>query len=560
MADFFKGLSGGFQSGLQLSQAMRDREERDRLREIQDAAFTESQGYTAAQGRQLEGLANSGGYDIVPQYASPAEGQTQGLFTGYQAVSKAGLQDQASGDMPAAPQTYAPQRVTDFLGQRYEGGLAPERMETIRTRAMANAVADPRLRQQMLMSVTGEERAQAAEGRAQADAAYQAQRRPLDLENLQGQIASQAQQRNLADLQLKAAGRTETELQNASNFATFAAERPDATAAELKDAAFKQFKFTPKQWQDTVTTRLGIENAEMDSFKNNVKKKLQGKNLTQLGSLYNSDPDFDDKTDLAIVPGKGGAVTLNFIDKTTKAITGTQTFKNEALATEYLNKQATEPETMGSWMVNLRKAESTIEAQGAATVASNAAANLSNVRAGGLKRDAATQTKLDKIEQEFEALTPDEKVGAKGRALITSYNMASAGPGRQLSLGAAVKPEFTPKDYASTVKSFTDAGFSPTDALIKADQLYGRGPKTGDENAALQEANKKKGLGTATAPIEVRPGESRMTAPGAVVRGPLEDFLRESRRGMFGGVEYFYTDPLTKKRCTTEQYNQLQNQ
>jgi hypothetical protein len=260
------------------------------------------------------------------------------------------------------------------------------------------------------------------------------------------------------------------------------------------------------------------------------------------------------------VPGKGGAVTLNFIDKATGKITSSQPFKNEALATEYLNKQATEPETLGSWMMSLRKTESAIDAQGAAIVASNAAANLSNVRAGGLKRDSATMAKLDKIEQEFDALTPEEKTGTKGRALITSYNMASAGPGRQLSLGAAVKPEFTPKDYAATIKSFTDTGLSYPAAKIEADLLYGRGPAAGNEDAALQAANKKKGLGTATAPVEVRPGESRMTVPGAAVRGPLEDFLRESRRGMFGGVEYFYTDPLTKKRYTTEQYNQLQNQ
>jgi hypothetical protein len=162
------GWASGLQSGLQLGRAIKEGQERLAMEKIQGATADELEGYTEAQGRQLEGLAKSGGYDIVPQYAPADEGQTQGLFTGYQAVPRAGLQDQASGDMPAAPQTYAPQRVTDFLGQRYEGGLAPERMETIRTRAMANAVADPRLRQQMLMSVTAEERAQTAEGRAAA--------------------------------------------------------------------------------------------------------------------------------------------------------------------------------------------------------------------------------------------------------------------------------------------------------------------------------------------------------------------------------------------------------
>lgn len=168
------GWASGLQAGIQLGRAVKEGQERRAMEKIQGAKAEESEGYTEAQGRQLEGLAKSGGYDIVPQYAPPAEGQTQGLFTGYQAVSKAGLQDQASGDMPAAPQTYAPQRVTDFLGQRYEGGLTPERMETIRTRAMANAMTDPARRQQALLAVTGEERAQAAEGRAVAGEARSA--------------------------------------------------------------------------------------------------------------------------------------------------------------------------------------------------------------------------------------------------------------------------------------------------------------------------------------------------------------------------------------------------
>jgi hypothetical protein len=122
------------------------------------------------------------------------------------------------------------------------------------------------------------------------------------------------------------------------------------------------------------------------------------------------------------------------------------------------------------------------------------------------------------------------------------------------------KREFNPKDYSSTVQNFVNTGLSLGAASYEADKLYGRAPETKKLDAGLQAANKSKAAGTAAAPIEVRPGESRMTAPGAVVRGPLGDFLRESRRGLFGGVEYFYTDPVTNKRYTTEQYNQLLNQ
>jgi hypothetical protein len=312
-------------------------------------------------------------------------------------------------------------------GQTFSRMPTQQEIDTARYAAAANVIAerDPvaamRMRQEQV--------------RMQREAELA----PLQKQQLEGSIAGQAQQRQLTGLQLKTAERTAAELQRGSDFAAFAAERPDATVAELKDAAFKQFKFTPKQWQDTVTTRLGIENAEMDSFKNNVKKKLQGKSLTQLGSLYNSDPDFDDKTDLAIVPGKGGAVTLNFIDKATGRTTSSQSFKNEALATEYLNKQATEPETIGSWMLNLQKVQSGIDAQGAAIRASDATVGLRGAQMKQISESAENANARANLIDQFEALTDEEKAGAKGQGLVKQFNLLNVKAGGTVPLGAAPK-------------------------------------------------------------------------------------------------------------------------
>jgi hypothetical protein len=347
MADFFRGLTGGFQSGLQLGQQLRQRRMEDELAQAYAKPET-SQGYTAEDGQRLEELAKTGAYDIVPQYAPAAEGQTQGVFTGYQAVPKAGLDLQ--GDMPAAPMAFNPQQVQDYGGRRVAGQFNPTELRGLQMQEAARVLGS-----------YGDVRGAAALQAQAEEQAYQAKYRPLQLQQLQGSIAGQEQQRELTGIQLGSAKRTEAELQRASEFSNFAAENPNLTTAELKDAAFKQFKFTPKQWQEAVNTRLGISENEQKLFMSGVKDKLKGKNLQQLGALYNSDPDFDDKTDLAIVPGKNGAVTLNFIDKATNKITGTQTFKSESLATEYLNKQATEPETIGTWMVNLRKAEAAID-------------------------------------------------------------------------------------------------------------------------------------------------------------------------------------------------------
>jgi hypothetical protein len=349
MADFFKGLTGGFQTGLQLGQQLRQRRQEDELAKAyaKPEEFTD---YTPEQMQQIQGLQASGAYDVT---AVPgAEGTAPTL----RYVPRQGLDLQ--GDIPAAAGIeIAPQRVQRYGTQTVAGQFDPTALRGLQMKEAARVLGS-----------YGDVRGAAALEAQAEEQAYQAKKRPLELAGLERQA-------KLGDIQLTEAERNAAASKRQEDFSMFAAERPEATVAELKEAAFKQFKFTPDQWQKTVTTRLGIENAEMDSFKNSIKKKLQGKNLSQLGSLYNSDPDFDDKTDLAIVPGKGGAVTLNFIDKATGRVSGSQSFKSEALATEYLNKQATEPETIGSWMMNLRKTEAAIGASEASTAKDRAQAN-----------------------------------------------------------------------------------------------------------------------------------------------------------------------------------------
>jgi hypothetical protein len=296
--------------------------------------------------------------------------------------------------------------------------------------AQADALEARALEQQR--AIAAEERAKTAEARAQQDFATR---------------------QTLTGLQINAATRTEAEQQNATNFSNFAAANPNLTTAQLKDAAFKEFKFTPKQWQDAVNTRLGISDTEQKLFVAGIKDKLKGKNLQQLGSLYNSDPDFDDKTDLAIVPGKGGAVTLNFIDKASGRVTSTQSFKNEALATEYLNKQATEPENIGSWMLALQKTQSGIDAQQAQIRASDATVGLRSRQMQMLNDQAAGNAEAQQIRARYDALTPEEQVGPAGQGLIRQFNMANAKAGTPVPLGSLPRAE-RPEVSAAAVASY----------------------------------------------------------------------------------------------------------
>jgi len=156
------GWASGLQAGLQLGRAFKEGQERRAMEKIQGATANEIQDYSTAGTQQIQGLQASGAYDVEAVPAAPGQAPT------LRYTPKQGLDLQ--GDMPApagASIDVAPQRLTEFLGQRYEGGLTPERMETIRTRAMANAMTDPMRRQQALQNVTAEERAQAAEKRSQ---------------------------------------------------------------------------------------------------------------------------------------------------------------------------------------------------------------------------------------------------------------------------------------------------------------------------------------------------------------------------------------------------------
>ncbi len=303
--------------------------------------------------------------------------------------------------------------------------------------------------------------------------------RGYGMEDKASELESRALQGRAAALQVGKLEREDTAETRYANFSDYAAQNPNLTGAELKKAAVEQFKLNPGQVEKYVTQRLNIDKADYDSFKLNVQKKVQGKNLAQLGSLYNSDPDFDDKTDLAIVPGKGGAVTLNFIDKASGKITGTQSFKNEALATEYLVKQAVEPETLGSWMLGIQSKEQQIAASQANVRASDASVGLSNARVKSLQDLQSRESQLNDIRDQYAALTDAEKAGPVGVGLARQFNMISAAAGKVIPTGSAGRPGATMTDlekenlryYRDWEKDSKNAKLSPAEKERKARDL-----------------------------------------------------------------------------------------
>lgn len=444
MADIFKGLAGGFNVGMQLGQAVRERRQREELAAAYGLTPQEQQGQP-----------------FTPEQIERAQAEARALEQ--QDIETFGMTpEQAQRYTVAAPQEGARGLSTYTLGgQTFNRAPTQQEIDFARMRAAADVYGrygDAARREEIMRGVRAEERALTAEQRAAAA-------------ETRAQQDFTTRQRS-AELQIGETERQISERNNYNNFAKFASENPNLPVADLRTAARTQFNLTPKQEEEYILNRLNIQKADADAFKLNIQKKLQGKNLAQQVQLYNTDPDFDDKTDLAIVPGKGGAVTLNFIDKATGRITSTQSFKSEALATEYLAKQAVDPLNVGTWLQTVQKNESAIAAQQAQIRASDATVGLRTRQQDAIDRQVAATEEAAQIRARFAALTEEEKVGPKGQALIREFNLANIKAGAAVPLGPAPKvapelPAPVMKRYEELIKSERWQRAPSIDAKIK---------------------------------------------------------------------------------------------
>lgn len=134
------GWADGFRSGTNMARSWIDTynaaKQREELAAVADAKPEASQGFTPDQGDQLRAAGDSGQYDIAYD-----EGKG-----GYTVTPKAD---------PSQVGVVAQQGVTDFLGNRTAGDMAPEQVDAARQRAMAGVVmkTDPVTGARMLQDV-----------------------------------------------------------------------------------------------------------------------------------------------------------------------------------------------------------------------------------------------------------------------------------------------------------------------------------------------------------------------------------------------------------------------
>lgn len=132
MADFFKGLAGGFGTGLQLGQALRQRRQEDELAKAyaKPEEFTD---YTPEQMQEIQRLQSSGAYDV--QAVPGAEGAVPTLrFAPRQGI------ELGQGEMLAAPTEIAPQRVQRYGSQTVGGQFDPMALQGLQMREAARVL------------------------------------------------------------------------------------------------------------------------------------------------------------------------------------------------------------------------------------------------------------------------------------------------------------------------------------------------------------------------------------------------------------------------------------
>lgn len=422
------GFAAGFQVGAQAVERGLKMREEDQLKKQMAEAYrapTSDVSYTSDQMAEMRRMQGLGTYDI--ESVPGAEGQTPTL----RYTPKQGLDLQ--GDVPAAPTTFAPQQVQMYGGQSVAGQFDPTVLQGLQAREAAR-----------VLGASGDYRGAAALQQQASDLEYQAKRRPLELAGLK-------QQGELNEANLAERRRVATENENiASARGALAAKRKEGplTAAIIAEVS-GEFKLDPTQFlkaEDAVSTQ------EIKDLKRDLSKAAMGGDTTFNNFLAAKfDPDKTDNITPKVTKTKDGSFVVMYGDR---VLPEYGTHKNMmSLVGGVINMIDQNPFATLTTISTLDTQEAQRAASRAAAAASNSTVSLNTLRGKLVNQNledaielAGNTKQAKKLMADFQALTPEEQNGAKGKALEKQYNMLGAKPGAQLRI-APERPGQTMTDY-----------------------------------------------------------------------------------------------------------------
>jgi len=444
MADFFKGLAGGMQTGLQFGRAMQERQERERQMQMRDALAQEAGRYGVTEGAYGPGLQEN-------------IQQLQGLRE--QDPAQAAAYDQAIGELTrrqgmTAPDYSVASGPTNFATrQEARQAAAPLRAEGLA--GVYRQYGDVAQADALEARAFDQQRAIAREGRDVAAEADRVSRRPLELEDLQTRTAagklgliSTQQQIDTGALTLEQQKRAATAAKNMDNFNLAVGEANAIAQAEgrvlsprdISDLA-KANKLSFTQENELIAAQVNRSKAEVEQFRLDVEKVTQGKSHDELIDLHKNDKRFGDG--MHFVPEfdkKTGKHILARVNEATGRVEERLPFKSKAEATAYLREEAVNPANAAVWLQNYQKGAAAIEAQGAATEASRSTVGLNaaktaqtNAQTKILNANVANNEEARKIQGQLANLTDENDPTGTNRArLIDQFNMLAVGPGKTI--------------------------------------------------------------------------------------------------------------------------------
>jgi hypothetical protein len=354
-------------AGIDIGRAYNEGVERKRLEGIRTAAPEMSQGYTAEQGQQLEAMASAinpetgrpyynvqvgqgGNYSVTPDFTEAQTPRT-GMDTGSQyGVANVELQPTGLGraGVAAQPIPFNQQRVTDFLGRRFEGELTPDRIEAMRSRAMAEGLSDPRQRQAALAEATRAER--------------EAEEAPLRQEALRTQVEAGKLGLKKVGFELTAAERTAADAQKMDDFSAWRSQNPQADFAAMSAKAQELGMSTDAQFK-IASNLTGIKEQEFKASQQRIQELVKDQGLDGLLKAHKESNDLDPTSHFEVTRGQGGKITLNRVNTATGEIVQPNVFSgSEAETTAYLNKAAMDPATIIDFTMNLERNRAAIGA------------------------------------------------------------------------------------------------------------------------------------------------------------------------------------------------------
>lgn len=507
---FARNFAAGQQIAQNAMDTFRDARQRRDLGRIADARPEEFDGFTQADGDQLRAMSQA----INPETGQPYYDVQDNGRGGLQVRNNFSFAGQ-DGQMvdPGSITGLQPRRVTEFLGQRREGSFTPEQMEALRSRAMADVVSrgDPIAGLRMRREIGQEEREAERFG-------WDRQQQPL--------------RQRAAELQVAGAERGER-----------GGVRAD-TVQSIVDQALNipQEQIGPQLMQYLNTNQSDLPLIVLSTGKDGLQVAERNPVTGEIMPPFNLPYSVGQKlvAGMALQQAGKGAEAIQLLSNVDDRITD--------LITRY-NNQAMDVARFNNDVGQARFGREMDEAR----------LGIERDRLGLQRRAASAADRPN-----FQLVGTDER----GEPVWVDMNRLGSGEDGRMQLPAGVAPMRLPQSLSDAEKIAYERAIeqvamlppdAPPGAAADVFRRFGLDPQRFTGNAGLPTSSRFGGSG------DIAPAGRLTPIPPLNVTRPNREpafgnpanFERRSERGLFGGVNYYYFDPATGRKLTTEQYNRL---